>query len=1084
MRAPVNAGLSPGGGSPRLEMFRDADRLPLPRDADPHAAVSTHLDPGPFMSRTQRGALLVAFFLSGAAGLAYELIWSRYLGLLLGASAFAQVAVIAVYLGGMAGGALMVGNRSVEIRRPLRAYALAELALAAAGIAFHPLFRGATALFYGTLLPALATPLLVAVVKWSLAVLLILSQSLILGATFPLLSASLVRAFPREAGRTVADLYLWNSLGGAAGVLLTGFVVVAAWGTPGALLVAAGGNLLAAGVAWRVGDPARTAGRPPPEAPEKEEEGSPHMRRKTTGDRLNAKEDEVLWRLLLGVSFLTAMASFMYEVGWIRMLSMLMGGATHAFELMLSAFILGLAVGSFLIRRRADATGSPLELLGIIQWVMGATALVSLPLYAGSFEISAYLAAVFPRFDSGYALYNLARYGLALSIMLPSAVMAGMTLPLITGVLLRRGLGERSVGWVYGMNTFGSVTGVLAAGLILLPLLGLKGLIVAGGCIDMALGAVILLTRRRAETGRKGRSWLGPAAAVAGGIGVFLTLTGVHLDKATLTGGVFRYGRVPTEEEREVLFYHDGRTASVGVHLLEDEEAVVLTTNGKPDASLPIRWIVAAATDTVAPQPITHQDASTQVLAPLVTLAHAPDARRIANIGHGSGMSAQAFLASPEVEQLVTVEIEPTMVRASTHFLPANRRPFEDSRHRFVFDDARSYFAHQQRRFGVIFSEPSNPWVSGVSNLFTVEFYRRIRMYLEEDGVFAQWIQLYEMSDALVLTVLEAVHESFGDYRAFLVGDSDLLVVATPARNLPDPDWGIFDLPKVRQDLSHVEPFLPNHLQSLRVFERRDLAPLLDPASGAVNSDFHPHLDLGAEKARFNYAFASGIYSLATRRFDLLGAIRGDTRARGGYHPVPAPGLEPLRNRALSAWLAEHSRGEALPVETPYPEWGRRLSVHWLFLDRLASAEPPEDWRRWAELFHQLEGELHQGTVGWADAEFFGAARRFVERTGAPETIRAAVAFHRGMASWDRPLVIDAAEVLFEATGDAPPLVPPETLLEVAALAYLETGEEGKAGRALEALRNLLSNADLPRLRLRILEARLNSSAESHPPRP
>src|SRR5262249_24490361 len=162
----------------------------------------------------------------------------------------------------------------------------------------------------------------------------------------------------------------------------------------------------------------------------------------------------------------------------------------------------------------------------------------------------------------------------------------------------------------------------------------------------------------------------------------------------------------------------------------------------------------------------------------LITLAYAPQARSAAVIGQGSGMSSHLLLASAALENLVTVELEPQMVAGSRIFYPANRRAFEDPRSHLVIDDAKSYFASSHRRFDLIMSEPSNPWVSGVSGLFTTEFYARVRGYLSDNGVFGQWLHVYALDDDLVLSVLAALHQNFRSYEIYLVPSGDLLVVA------------------------------------------------------------------------------------------------------------------------------------------------------------------------------------------------------------------------------------------------------------------------------------------------------------------
>ena len=133
-----------------------------------------------------------------------------------------------------------------------------------------------------------------------------------------------------------------------------------------------------------------------------------------------------------------------------------------------------------------------------------------------------------------------------------------------------------------------------------------------------------------------------------------------------------------------------------------------------------------------------------------------------------------------------------------------------------MHDDAKSYFAAANRKFDLILSEPSNPWVSGVSGLFTDEFYQRIRTYLTPHGVFGQWLHLYEIDDGLVLSVIEALHKNFASYDIFLTAESDILIVASNNAALPKPDWRVFQLPTIATDLAHFRPITPEVLESIR----------------------------------------------------------------------------------------------------------------------------------------------------------------------------------------------------------------------------------------------------------------------------
>ena len=983
--------------------------------------------------------LLTAVFLcSGAAGLLYESIWSRYLGLFVGHSADAQVIVLVIFLGGMSLGAAVAARRSARIADPLRWYAGIELAVGCYGVVFHALFTRATAFAYATLFPAVAGTGALAPTKWLLAGLLILPPSLLLGATFPLMSAAVLRRLPGRVadpeaaqGGMLALLYFANSLGAAIGVLVAGFWLIGRVGLPGTLLAAALLNGLAALGSWALlRSEAEEATAPVAPAAE---------RRAEAGDR---GRDARRWRALLVVSFGTAVASFCYEIGWVRLLSLVLGSATHAFELMLSAFILGLALGALAVRRRADHTPDPVRLLGLVQFAMGVLAIGTLGVALRSFEWMAALADAVARTDGGYRVYNVARYGIALAVMLPPTFCAGMTLPLITRALLGAGYGERAIGAVYAWNTFGSILGVILAALLLMPILGVRGVLIVGGAIDLALGCWLLWRGAGASPARRQTATLASVAAAAL---VVTTALGPAFDPGLLASGVFRYGRAPAPGARPMAFYRDGRTASVSLRVLDDSTKT-LATNGKPDASLTPVWTRPVPTDSL--REALGSDEATQLLLPLITLAHVPDARHAAVIGFGSGMSAHALLGSDRLASLVTIDIEPLMVEASRLFWPANRRVYEDPRSRIVHDDAKSYFAASPMRYDLILSEPSNPWVSGVAGLFTDEFYRRVRGTLAPGGVFGQWLHLYEIDDALVLSVLAALHRNFPSYAIHFTNDSDLLIVASLAPTLPPPDWSVTARPGIAADLARFRPLTPDLLASTLVATRAELAPVLDGGAVPVNSDYAPMLDLGAERTRFLKRSAVGMTALSADRFDLAAAIGGREVALAG---AVRPALKHARVTAQA--LARALRvGAAFPPTDADPA-NRALQRARLRAERLAqgmaTGRPPADWYGWFVEMLAVEQDRHLGTMGRVDSAWYAEIERYMTRTGAPADGIAAVRFLRAAVTYEWPAAAHEVPTLLAAWNGGKRWLPAGLFLQAATLARLRTGDVAGAREVL-----------------------------------
>jgi spermidine synthase len=974
-------------------------------------------------------ALYLLFVLSGCAGLIYESIWTRYLGLFVGHDAYAQIVVLVIFLGGMSVGAMAVSRLSERLPQPLYGYVAVEFAVGCIGLVFHEVFQGATAWMYHTAYPTLAGGWTLTLAKWCMASALILPQSVLLGATFPLMSAGVLRLQGRKPGRVLSLLYFANSLGAAAGVLLAGFYLQALAGLPGTLLAAAVLNLVVAAATLVVIVMLRSSpasAREPAAAPTAATDISPSQ-------------------LLLVTAFGTAVASFIYEIGWIRMLALVLGSATHSFELMLSAFILGLALGSWWIRSRADRVRNPLRTLGLVQWAMGFLAVATLPLYLLSFGWTSSLLATFAPTDAGYTGFILARYALCLVIMLPATFCAGMTLPLITRTLLKAGAGERSIGAVYGWNTLGSIVGVVLAGLILLPALGLKAMLVAGATLDMALGVVLL--RRSGDLGGRFRPLaLGAALAT---VAVAVLASRIRFAPEVLGSGVFRAGAMVTPGDRDLKFYRDGRTATVTAVWMRASNTLSLATNGKTDASLSPAWFQPC--DSVAKRLPLTSDAATQALLPLITLAHAPRARTAAVIGQGSGMSSHLLLGSPALERLVTVEIEPQMLSGSRVFYPANRRMFDDPRSQVVIDDAKSYFASEQRRYDLIMSEPSNPWVSGVSGLFTTEFYARIRGYLTEDGVFGQWLHVYELDDGLVLSVLAGIHQNFGSYEIYLVPQGDLLVVASNRARLPQPDWSVLGSPALQTDLCRFITPTPATLDALRLAGRGDLGPLLE-TFGQPNSDFYPVLDLGAERRRFRRDFAAGFPGLSVDWFNLLSSV-SNRRTTPGDDVVPAfPDNPRVRARALSAILRGSSDG-VVPDSSMAPSAGRARFQWRLWDAAIRSDAAPGSWELWLNQAHELDRSLNWGTAGVADERLYETMFRFLERHGAPQPARDVVRFRYAVASWKFAEAAGAAERLVPLTLGDDRWIPVDELRDGAVMANLHLGKVAVARQIADTLR-------------------------------
>ena len=752
------------------------------------------------------------FAISGFTGLIYESIWTHYLKLFLGHAAYAQALVLTIFMGGMAFGAYMTARLSIKWTNLLVVYAIVEILIGCFGVIFHPLFQTVLSISYEDIIPTLGTPALVHSYKWAIGALIILPQSILLGMTFPLMSNGIIRRFPDTPGKTLGMLYFTNSIGAAIGVLFSGFYLIKTIGLPGTILTAGIINIFLAIIVYGIA-------KGPSE--------QTYVIKKSSSSLIKSPY------LILLAAFITGTASFIYEISWIRMLSMVLGASTHAFELMLSAFITGLAFGGLWVRRKIDNLDNPIRTTGYIQITMGMMALLTLPLYNYSFELMSFFISGLERNDTGYEFFMASSHFICLIIMLPTTFCAGMTLPLFTFIMLRQGYGEKSIGQIYASNTLGAIVGIIFTVFIGMPVLGLKGAILLGCSLDLLLG--LFLLSRANLPGKNSIAIFATISGIAIGGMIFI----FDLDLWKMNSGVYREGTIITETDFKVLFHKDAKTTSVGV-LKDVSGNVSIMTNGKTDAS-----IIMDKSDQISVDEVT-----TTLLAAL-PIAINPNAKLIANIGMGSGLTTHTLLTWPGVERVDTIEIEPAMVEGANYFRPRVEHAFTDPRSKIHIEDAKTYFSTHKKKYDIIISEPSNPWVSGIASLFTKEFYNHITNYMTDEGLFVQWIQAYEINPQLLFSVLKALKNNFSDFSLYTPNDTDLIIIARNNHTTNRLGTDVFNNGPMEKALANIGVHNMQDIEVRFIADHHILSPLIDKYGQATNSDYFPYLDLNAARARF-----------------------------------------------------------------------------------------------------------------------------------------------------------------------------------------------------------------------------------------
>ncbi len=671
--------------------------------------------------------LLLCFFLSGFAALLYETAWAREFAFVFGTSEFAVVSVLAAYMGGLAAGAAVAGRLVSRIRRPILAYGLLELGIAASALAVPWGIRAAMwlheAIAGGQSAPPDEASVAGSVFYAACSFAILMVPTGLMGATLPLLARYAVQR-ESEIGRRVGVLYSVNTIGAVVGAATTGFVVLPMLGLRNTVYAGAATNALVFGAA------ALLAHRSPP---------LPAIAASTSRPALR-------FHWILPLIALSGFASFTYEVVWIRLLGILLGGSIQGLATMLASFLLGIALGSAAAARLAR---SPVGSARGFAWAQIGTAALSLI----AFAFADRLPELTQGLGAGRAGSLTANALVVASALLPGALCVGATFPFAVRLFARH---ESEAGpaaaRVYAWNTVGAISGALAAGFALLPSLRFAGTLYLAAGINLVLAlATAALARPRLRI---------PAGIAA------VCLAVIAVAPKQTPWAVLRYNGVnATGWKGEITFYGVGRSSTV--LLFDDREGWRLVTNGQPESTI------------VRPGPAPERFVTARWLGMLPVLLN-PDARSMLMIGLGGALSLEAVPSG--IERVHVIELEREVVNA--HRALGELRghsAISDPRVRVVVNDARGALMLTDARFDAVVSQPSHPWTAGASHLYTREFFSLVADHLEPEGVFVQWIGIAFVDEALLRSIVATLLEVFSEVAVFRPVAGSVLFAASNA---------------------------------------------------------------------------------------------------------------------------------------------------------------------------------------------------------------------------------------------------------------------------------------------------------------
>ncbi len=793
------------------------------------------------------------FSLSGALGLAYEVLWLRKLLLIFGNTVYASSAVLTVFFGGVGLGSWWGGWWSE--RRPERglwAYAWLEIIIGLYALITPELFQIIERIYIPIYRASGLSPAVFLSASFVCTTAILLLPTMCLGATFPLLVRG-VRKAKSASSSVTALFYGLNTLGAMAGTAGVYYVALQRLGWLASVQCAGLLNLVVGTSAWilsrrvqHVGVSARS------QASEEHPDALPAT--------MPASQPPI--RGLLLVFGISGFAALSYEVAWTRALSLVVGSSIYAFCLMLTTFLGGLAVGGLLGRwwlTRRAATGQQLVVVELALAVCGLASIVEFQ------WLPEWFVRLMPLVGISFNGMTALQLVLSMGVMALPAIGFGFLFPLFLDMFTegQPRWGHR-LGVAYAVNTLGGILGSFLCGFWLVPTVGLAWTIAIAALANLAAALLVYgrisraaLPVRWAMAGATALLWVGAAAwQIVPSWNRAVMSAGAYLSPSTYE----RTSVAALQQQYDLLFYRESVNSTVSVHRTKrNPQELFLKIGGKADASTGI-------------------DMGTQILLAQVPLLLRPESRDVLVIGLGSGVTVGSVVRHP-VERVDVAEVDPAVAEAARYFAVANSHALDDPRVHVHVADGRNFLLATPRDYDLIISEPSNPWMAGIATLFTEEFYEHAKRRLRPGGLMCQWFHLYHMFPSDVKLVLRTFQQVFPYVSVWSSIPGDVLLVGSdqPYQVSYEVFRQRFAQPMVREDVARMHLTDPRVLLELCWLGPSEVRRVCANAPGLHRDDL-PWLEFDAPKA---------LHDVPAFRVNYLGLRQFKTLPRAVVPDVP-----------------------------------------------------------------------------------------------------------------------------------------------------------------------------------------------------
>ncbi len=779
---------------------------------------------------------LIIFFISGFTSLVLEVVWAKQACLIFGNTTLASAAVISAFMAGLALGSYQFGRIADKYPdNALRFYAVLEGGVGLFALCF-PLLIHALAPIYKLVYRNFYQHFLeISAIRFMLSFLVLGIPTTLMGGTFPLLSRSLSgnAGFINEK---VNKLYTVNLLGAMTGSFVSGFLLVSAFGLQRTSFIAAGLNLgIFLYVMIRLKQ--RTL-----DISENNVEIARAASAAGQGDVRSL--DKRTTAFIAGLMAIHGFNAFMIQICWARAMALILGSSVYSFSAVLFTFLAGLSLGAYLISKAAHRRVLvSLSHVGFMEIAIGTSILLFIPVFEW---LIYFFVRIYPIIQSTTFLVFLTQFVFcALSMIVPTFII-GLVFP---ATLYYLGNSERIgqiTGATYAANTLGGIFGCLLSAVFFISTFGLIGTIKIVSFLSMLAGFIIVLVGSD-QSVRRSNAVKAVIVVVTSSFLMFYSW-----DRNMFSGGVFIYAPSWIDQARSgkrafqramtvgrnLIYYKDGISSTVSV--LEYDmpgfkggfKSKSLRVNGKTDAS-------------------TIGDMSTQLYLGYIPLFAHPDPKEVLVIGLGAGVTLGSVTQFPDVQHIDCVEIEPAVVEANRFFTTENNYALKDPRVKLIIGDGRNHISFGPNKYDVIISEPSNPWVSGISSLYTQENYKSALSKLNADGIYCQWFHSYQMSIEDYVMIMNTFASVFPEVNLYRINNGDYFLLGSRKPI-------IFDYPKMAElihrnkyiytDLKYFSPYKDYFVIGSFFLSNRDLRSVLSAAGKRLNTDDHLYLEYNAPK--------------------------------------------------------------------------------------------------------------------------------------------------------------------------------------------------------------------------------------------